>query len=355
MSWGYQDKPWFAFLIHMRERTDVDRWKGAAALSRYASSKEDFYERALGLPPFVGSSVSIRNSPVLGDIIVIPRPAEVIMVTEGRELIAWSLEIAAQRGALVVGLGGLTAPATRGGSWLLDKAPPGLTVTNGNSLTAAMVRENVAEAREFLDIERPTVAVLGSTGSVGAAVTELLADEGLPLILIGRSAAKARAAAPQLSGPVEFSGDMTDMGRADVVVVLTSGSASQVKPEHFREERPRVVLDVAAPPNVEPDDRPKFLGRGAHVVQGGWVLVPRIVTSADPSLVLDPDAIPDSAPACLAETYLLAREGIRESFVGNATAVNARRIASIAAARGVRARPLALPERQLAAQPEAAA
>jgi predicted amino acid dehydrogenase len=340
---GGLQAPWFSFLVHLRSLGDLDRWSATAV--RKGEDIGDWHDRVLRGPPLLASSFSFRSTPVTGDLIVIPRLPEGIIYGEGRRLVARAAQIAAERGARVAGLGGLTAPATRGGASLLPLLPAGLTLTNGNSFTALVSRANVREACEYLDRPHPVVAILGSTGSVGVAASQLLAEDEIDLLLIGRSTERARRAGPAATNRVRYSSQLADVGKADVVLVLTSGESARLSPEHFDGARERVVIDVAQPSNIAVGLREAFSQRRARVVRGGWVQMLGAISSHDHEAVMtdgESEAIPGSAPACLAETCLFAVDGIREHAVGPASAELARMLERIAARRGVRMCPLFL-------------
>ena len=93
--------------------------------------------------------------------------------TSGRKVAA-AVDRAVAAGADLVGLGGLTAPVTNGGMVLRRRTDIG--VTNGNAFTAAIVHRQVEELLARAPHGR--VAVVGATGSVGSAVTMLLARDG---------------------------------------------------------------------------------------------------------------------------------------------------------------------------------
>jgi hypothetical protein len=97
-----------------------------------------------------------------------------------------------------------------------------------------------------------------------------------------------------------------------------------------------VVVDVAHPLNVPPAEYPRFRARGCDVVPGGLVRIPRYSCGHEFYL---PD--PRDTFACLAETYLFAREGIREHSVGQPTEATAARLERAARRHGVRPRELA--------------
>lgn len=343
MTPGGHQVPWFSFVVHLRSFDDLERWSTTATMS--GADAEERRKHVLHGPPLLASTFRFRSNPLTGELIVIPRLPEDIIYGEGPRLVARAVQIAADRGSRVVGLGGLTAPATRAGTSLLPSLPRGVVLTNGNSFTAVAASANVLEACEFLGQPHPLVAVIGSTGSVGVAASQLLADHDLDLLLIGRSTERVRRVAPKKTNGIRFSDRLADVLDADVVLVLTSDKSARLRPEHFDGSRERVVIDVAQPSNVPVTSREAFRRRRALVVRGGWALVPGAISSHAHEAVMtdgDPTAQPGSAPACMAETYLFAADGLREHAVGAASPELARMLQRIAARRGVKVSPLAL-------------
>jgi fatty aldehyde-generating acyl-ACP reductase len=347
-NWSRQ-VPWFAFVVHLRKREELEDWSASGFMRSHWGSDEGWQERVLTAPPFVISSLSFRASPVTGELILIPRLPEDVVFGEGRRLVARAVEIAVERGARVVGLGGLTAPATRGGASLIPALPEGVTLTTGNAFTAAVARHNVRDACRHLGRTRPVVAVLGATGSVGIAASRLLAEDEIELLLVGRSVPRLQRAIPELQERAVFSSELGDLRRADVVLVLTSDRSATLSAQHFDGSRRRVVVDLAQPANVEPHTVAQLRELQVSVVRGGWVHIPGATSAHDAQRVIaaeDPGAPPGSGPACLAETCMFAVEGIREHATGAASVDLAQRLERIAAKRGVRMLPLALDQVQ---------
>jgi predicted amino acid dehydrogenase len=246
---------------------------------------------------------------------------ERIMLREGRLTIRRAAAVAVARGARVIGLGGLTAPAMAGGSRLLESLPSSVTVTNGNALTAAVVRRNVLEVAARC-ATGSRVAVVGCTGSVGTTTSRLLAAEGLDLLLIGRTVERARATVGQLPG-AWFSGDLRDARTCGAVVLLTNDPAATVQPSMLAPGT--VVVDAAQPKNIAWNRRDQFRQRDVQVLDGGLVRIPGYRCTFDLGMTG-----PHDTYACLAETYLLAREGLREHSVGRPSveaAISAERLA----------------------------
>jgi predicted amino acid dehydrogenase len=181
--------------------------------------------------------------------------------------------------------------------------------------------------------------VLGCTGSVGSALSRLLIDDDLDLTLIGRSENRVGRVLPDLAGRAHVSGDLADVRRADVVVVVTNDPSALLKPEIFSGATSRiVVIDVAQPPNIDRAEYPGFAREGVVVVEGGLAHIPGFVSTHDL------DTPPGGTYACLAETYLVAREGIREHWVGATTPERVALVRRIAERRGISTRPLGLEE-----------
>ena len=208
-------------------------------------------------------------------------------------------------GASVVGLGALTATVTGGGISLRHRSDIG--VTNGNAYTAAVVESQV---RRLLDdpafaATGRRVAVVGASGSVGGAVTMLLARDSVVdgLTLIARSRPKLESLAARVNGrvPTVVSGNIADAVQADIArVLLTASADALLGAAHLAPGA--VVLDATQPRNTSPElsvRRPDVL-----VVDGGVVDIPSL------RLVGGDIGLPAGrAYACFAETAMLALTG----------------------------------------------
>jgi predicted amino acid dehydrogenase len=261
-----------------------------------------------------------------------------MLSTDANRAVAAAVELAVDRGAPVVGLGALTAPATAGGRALLERLPRGVTLTNGNGLTAAAVRDNIGDAVARLDLGRtPRVALLGATGSVGAALARLLANEDLELTLIGGSLGRIeRTLGDLLAAGHRGDSSLDCLGEADVVVILTNAAAARVTPALVRPGA--IVIDVAQPPNVDAAELAGFLAREISVLAGGVVSIPNYSCRQDFGL-----SDPAHTFACLAETYVIAREGLRDHSTGTPSAEYVQSIERAARRHGVEVVPLSPP------------
>jgi fatty aldehyde-generating acyl-ACP reductase len=332
-------RPWFAFIIHPRDIQDLYQIGGSALIAEHSADENEFRDKMCSMPPTVVGQVTFGLGAAQGELIVVARMPGQVLRPEGQQQIAEAVRLAADRGAAVVGLGALTAPATRGGTTLLADLPKGITLTTGNALTAAVACSNVAEAAAA--IGRPgsaRVAVVGCHGSVGSAASRRLAADGTDLMLIGRTVARIERDLPDLVSRAWVSANLRDIAKADIVLLLTSDPSALLTPDVVRSGS--VVIDLAHPVNIPPDHYAEYAARDVAVVQGGLVQIPRYYSTVDFRLPSRRAAL-----ACLAETYLFAREGITQHSVGPASAELAGELLAIAASYDVHPWPLGLSAR----------
>src|SRR5579871_2646352 len=274
-------KPWFVFLVHLRGIYDADRVGVGRFLRAYSQSDSEFASKLETLPAVVSSEVRFRSTAIYGEVICINRLPESMIGPEARHDVLSAAQLGISRGAKVIGLGALTAPATGGGLAIVRHLPSNVTVTNGNALTAAMVHSNTVSASRHLcgtDAGKVTVAVVGCTGSVGNALTFLLARDGYQLILIGRNQQRVEREFTAIPKAV-CSGDISDIRKADIVVLLTSDPTALITPELPREGS--IIIDCAQPANIPHDSYVEFGNRGISVVEGGMVRIPEYSSTDD--------------------------------------------------------------------------
>jgi len=328
-------RPWFAFLVHPRDTEDLLRTGAGRFLRSFSGTDSELGEKMCSMPPLIIGHIRFGFAPYCGELIAAMCLPANIMTPEGQRAISLAAELAVKRGARVIGLGGLTGPATGGGQTLLKQLPAGVVVTNGNAYTAAVVCRNVVDAMHALELSRPCrVAVVGCTGSVGVAASQLIAQTGCDLVLISRNAARARGLVPSLVSTARFSDSMSSVLGADIVVLLTNDATARLDPEWLAGGT--IVIDVAEPSNISMQARPVFRSRAICVVDGGVVRIPSLTCSYDVNGPRPPETF-----ACLAETYMFGREGIQEHSVGRPDAERAMRMARLAEKYTVEPRPFA--------------
>lgn len=294
----------FAFLIHPRTDPSEDLGLVNPLLGLLPGRVVESAMRHLPLKPWVHASITAEDRPdeVLGDVIALPLTPSMLL-GEDRALIAkrvdQAIDLAVRRGATVLGLGALTAPATAGGAKLRKRTDIG--VTNGNAYTAAVTASAVERIASGMG-RRPVIALVGANGSVGTAVARLVGRSGVAeeLVLVGRTPGALAALSGDLGAM--WSTDMAECRRADLVVLMTSAAGAVLKSEHLK--LGAVVLDDTQPRNTSPalmTDRPDVL-----LLDGGVVSTPGLHRTGY-AIGLAAEA----SFACLAESALLALAGHR--------------------------------------------
>ncbi|MCH6544810.1 MAG: hypothetical protein IH796_02295 [Deltaproteobacteria bacterium] len=326
------DPVWFSFLVHPRDMADLYRCRESAFLLDRSQSEEDFLQQLAHHPPTVIGEVTFSGSAVRGEIIAVGfLPKDMFSTLASRKIIE-ALELARQRGAKTVGLGGLTSSATIGGKSLLPYAD-GISLTNGNAYTASTVANQVNEAAQILGLRRPIkVGILGCTGSVGIPATRLLAEAEFELILVGRNEIRVQNLFGDLHGSI-LAGDPSTLRKADIVVLLTSGGEAGLRESDISDST--IVLDFAQPANLSGEFHKAVQGRNITVMEGGLVTIPGYRNTVDWGL-----KYPESTFACLAETVLFSREGLRNHSVGRPSLEFVRRIERVAKRHGVSPLPI---------------
>ncbi|TMK37794.1 MAG: hypothetical protein E6G66_19305 [Actinobacteria bacterium] len=274
--------PAFVFLTHLRDDDDLHRIGASSFLRRYSDGEDDFRRKMCSLPPLVAGEISFGFGPVRGEVVVVMRMPDELLAGSGGRSVIEGLEVALARGAPVIGLGALIAPATAGGARLLRHLPDGVTLTNTNAYTAVVVRANVHEAAAALGLgPRAQVAVIGCTGSVGVPASRLLAADGFRLVLVGRTVERVRRHLGDLEGGARVAAGLDSAQGSDVVVLLTRAAGGdrgrgrdrpcprllvQRRPRSGRPGRHHRLRRRGVP--VRPRGHPGPLGRPTHTRTG---------------------------------------------------------------------------------------
>jgi predicted amino acid dehydrogenase len=294
----------FAFLIHPRTDPSEDLALINPMLGLIPGRLAEAAMRRLPVKPWVHSTVVAADRPdeVLGEVIGLPL-TPTMLLGEDRAIVAkridQAIDMAVARGATVLGLGALTAPATAGGAKLRRRTDIG--VTNGNAFTAAATAAAVGRIAAGMS-RPPVVALVGANGSVGTAVARVIGAMGIAeqLVLVGRTPAALSALAGDLDAT--WSTEMSACRTADVVVLMTSATGAVLTADHLK--LGAIVLDDTQPRNSSPDlavQRPDVT-----ILDGGVVSTPGLDRRGWSI------GLPGSSSfACLAESSLLALAGHR--------------------------------------------
>ena len=299
MDTSHSPRGRFAFLIHPRTDPSEDLALVNPLLGLIPGRVVEAAMRRLPVKPWVHSTITAADRPgeVLGDVIALPL-TPTMLLGDDRALVSsridQAIDLAVSRGATILGLGALTAPATAGGAKLRRRTDIG--VTNGNAYTAAVTATAVQRIAAGMPT-RPVVALVGANGSVGTAVARLLGrDAGIQeLVLVGRTPAALAALSGDLGAT--WSTDMAACRRADLVVLMTSATGAVLTSEHLK--LGAVVLDDTQPRNSSPtlaSERPDVT-----ILDGGVVATPGLHRRGH-GIGIEVD----TSFACLAESSLLA-------------------------------------------------
>ena len=326
----------FAFIVQPRDVFDIYR--------KYPFAK--IFPQRLVLfvfrffpPVFVGSVlVRTKKKNLRGGIISVSATAKMLLADrkKGRRKVEDALRYAARLGARYAGLGSLTSPVVGGGKDVCK--PKGLFVTNGNALTAGMTIVGVQKLIQSRgkNIEDLSVAVVGATGSIGNAVSRMLAEmHPRSLLLLGRTPENLSVLREDIFGgvsgiSVDISTNMDDVRHSDVVVVAVSASGAIIRQHHLKENA--IVYDITQPQNVSEDilkERPDIT-----VVDGALVRFPAVSHRFD-------FGIPQDAHfSCFSELILCSLEDVSRDFsIGTVRTDNVREILALAEKYGVEIAP----------------
>ncbi|HZV76911.1 MAG TPA: hypothetical protein VFF63_04010 [Candidatus Babeliales bacterium] len=234
------------------------------------------------------------------------------------ERVVRAIEIGAELGAQVAGLGAFTAVVGDAGITINERSP--IPVTTGNSLTiAAGVQSLFRGAQEMgIDPAASTATVIGATGSIGRACARLIAPKVKRIILVARNATRLRNFHEELAGEIECESEHTTdvasaVRRSQLVLTATTSTQDVIEPEDLQSGA--VVCELSLPHDVSrrvAQERPDVL-----VIEGGNMVVPgtpRFERVRERGTDFDLNLPPGTALACMSETMILALEGRLEPY-----------------------------------------
>ncbi|MFZ5832922.1 MAG: aminotransferase class III-fold pyridoxal phosphate-dependent enzyme [Planctomycetota bacterium] len=315
----------FAFLVHpLTEETQralsLDRGLKEAVSKDFVSWVQHLHQSmarvmdASGHPPApevrvvdeFSDLVSALGHSTHGRLYEIPMDAFAILDDPVRavEHILDAVNIAADWGARIVGLGSMTGIVGGQGEYVAERAP--IPVTTGNSLTVYAAVENLLAACRAtgLEVAESRLAVLGIPGSIATAAARMLAPRCKSVVLVGRSRGKrAIQLADELGA--DYSTDIPSaLERANLVFSATS-SGQCIDQRCLAPGT--IVADVAVPADVcgTTAERSDVL-----LLTGGLSRVPETMPLSSDFMWFHRGMI----PSCLAETMVLALEDHTECY-----------------------------------------
>ena len=169
-----------------------------------------------------------------------------------------------------------------------------------------------------VDAASCTAAVIGATGSIGAACVRLIAAKVARVILVARNETRLSKfhaeTAPTLPCESEYTTDVAGaVRRSQLILTATSSTKDVIEPEDLRTGA--IVCELSLPHDVSrrvDAERPDVL-----VLEGGNMRVPgspRFERVREPGTEFDLNLPARTALACMSETMILALEGRFEPF-----------------------------------------
>lgn len=309
----------FAFVIHPLSPRYIYKDKRLKWLRFLPEKLVEHY--VAEIPPMYLSRITGAVSPATGQRV------EGILLTLGatpRELMRRDPSFTYRRlikaarmserlGARLMGLGAFTSVVGDAGITVAQKVD--IAITSGNSLTVAATLETGKQAvikMGATDLSQGKAMVIGATGSIGAVCARLLAQAIYNVVLVAprpeRLIALKRQIEAETPQAVVTIATRADEYLGDVDLIVTTTTALKTRIIDITRCKPgAVICDVARPPDISAEEaalRPDVL-----VIESGEILIP-----GDVDFGFDIGLPPKTSYACLAETTLLAMEGIFEDY-----------------------------------------
>lgn len=311
----------FCFVIHPLSLEDVARYEPGAA-GKGAPIVRKIME---WMPPWATAHITGVRTPLgretEGWFVTAPLLPEQMMEFPREEVykrILRAIEIGAELGAEVAGLGAFTGVVGDGGVTVAERSP--IPVTTGNSLTIAAGIQSLFRGADEMEIDaaESTAVVVGATGSIGSACVRLIAPRVKHVILVARNKTRLARFHDEIKAtlPCEtsYSTDISEAVRhSQLILTATSSTQDIIEPEDL--QTGAVVCELSLPHDVSRRvaiERPDVL-----VTEGGNMVVPgtpRFERVREPGSDFDLNLPPRTALACMSETMVLALENRAECY-----------------------------------------
>ncbi|MBV9270121.1 MAG: shikimate dehydrogenase [Candidatus Eremiobacteraeota bacterium] len=229
-----------------------------------------------------------------------------------------AIEIGAELGAEIAGLGAFTGVVGDGGVTINERSP--IPVTTGNSLTISAGIQSLFRGADEMGIDpsESTAVVIGATGSIGSACARIMAPKVKRLILVARNQTRLSkfydSVKDELPCETSFTTDISAAVReSQLILTATSSTQDVILPEDL--QTGVVVCELSLPHDVSrrvADERPDVL-----VIEGGNMVVPgnpMFERVREPGTEFDLNLPPRTALACMSETMVLALNNRLEPY-----------------------------------------
>ena len=320
----HQGKERFAFIIHPLSKKQIAQIPGLEFLE--STPLLDMAEKLSGKMPgyhyttIKGIRSEATGKEVEGDLFLIPSTPKMLLTNPVEKVYQSLVDIchkAHDRGSKIIGLGAYTKIVGDAGVTVNDRSP--IPLTTGNSLSSASTLWAASFGIECMGLVKKednqyqgTCIVIGSTGSIGKVCAKILSRQWKRIVVVAPRPYKVLELVEYLK---EFAPNTEVIGttnpnkyspEADLIVTSTSAQGERVLDIEL--VKPGcVICDVSRPFDISLEDaakRPDIL-----IIASGEVELPGSVKIGK-TIGLQGETV----YACLAETALLAMEGLHESF-----------------------------------------
>jgi len=302
----------FAFLLHPRNTDDIIRkYPFTKILPEFVLIKIFNY-----LPSMVVSSIEglkdEKGEERRGIVLSIPLlPKQMLQdKNNAKKIVIKAIKKARSLGARHVGLGAFTSVVTSGGLDVKNKIP-GIHITNGNAFTAYISYLGLNKLIKKHPEKKPTISIVGATGSIGSVITELLIEEGnfKKLYIIGKTPSRIKELLQRFSSSTHYSKvfdrSLEDaLPESDIILIATSADGAVVNVNNLK--RGAFVYDITQPKNISSE---LLADSNIEVFEGGIVKLPKGVKVSNYIGTAKSEVF-----ACLAETLLLSLLAYPDDF-----------------------------------------
>jgi predicted amino acid dehydrogenase len=314
----------FAFIIHPLSKRQITQIPGLEFLEN--SGLVDVVEKIAGKMPgyhyckITGIKSEATGKEVEGDLFMIPSTPKMLLSNPVDKVYKSLVDIchkAHDDGAKIIGLGAYTKIVGDAGVTVNEHSP--IPLTTGNSLSSASTLWAASFGLEKMglvlkkdNIYQGTCMVIGATGSIGKVCAKILSKQWKRIVVVAPRPYKILELVEQLK---EFSPNTEVIGttnpnkyspESDLIVTSTSAQGERIL--NIDIVKPGcVICDVSRPFDISLEDaakRPDLL-----IIASGEVELPGEI-----KILKTIGLQGDTVYACLAETALLAMEGLFESF-----------------------------------------
>ncbi len=296
----------FAFIIHPLQLSDYTlKFPWMKVLPKTVLGKI-----AEKIPPFKVSHITgIKSKEGIkteGYFLACPLSSQQMLNLPEEKVIEKVIETgkkAEELGVDIIGLGSFTSVVGDKGITIAKEL--NTPVTTGNSYTVATAIEGTELAAKKMGFSLTEATIVGATGSIGRAISLILAEKGCDLQIVSRSENRLQKLKQEIENinkelEISYTTDVKKAVRNAKIIITASGAVdSIIDPEDLKAGS--VVCDVARPRDVA--FRVGKSREDVLVIEGGVVRIPGNV-----NFNFNFGYPPGTAYACMAETIMLTLE-----------------------------------------------